>query len=229
MILGSDSIFHFNRFYDTAQQIKNLNFNYHISIYGFQQSARIVNALYSPFIAYFQGILVLISKNWFIYQIVSNLVLFNIAGISMYIFLLKGKLQSKLAFLGAILYVSSYAIQYWTIRQGFTSWGASLLPLSLSILFELNETKQVPRFLLGIYTALIVQTHMLSSLLLVLVYVPFFVLAFFQSKHKFIFIKQLLTEIGIFLGLTMNIWASFFFTFKKQSDYQSSNKFNYEP
>lgn len=45
LILGSNSIFHFNRFYDTAEQIKNVNFNYHISLYGFQQSGRIVKLM----------------------------------------------------------------------------------------------------------------------------------------------------------------------------------------
>ena len=61
MILGSDVVFHFNRFYETSQQIKEGNFQYFLSIYGFQQSARIVNALYGPFFAYFQGLLVLLS------------------------------------------------------------------------------------------------------------------------------------------------------------------------
>ena len=173
LILGSDSIFHFNRFYDTAEQIKNVNFNYHISLYGFQQSGRIVNALYGPFIAYFHGFLVLISKNWFIYQVLSNIVLFNLAGLSMYVFLIKSKMEQKYAVLGALLYISSYSIQYWTIRQGFTSWGAALMPLALSILFELKDPKQVPKYTLGIYTALMVQTHMLSSVLLVLIYLPF--------------------------------------------------------
>ncbi len=50
MILGSDVVFHFNRFYETSQQIKEGNFQYFLSIYGFQQSARIVNALYGPFL-----------------------------------------------------------------------------------------------------------------------------------------------------------------------------------
>nr|WP_248678533.1 hypothetical protein [Streptococcus henryi] len=214
MILGSDSIFHFNRFYDTAQQIKHFNFNYHISIYGFQQSGRIVNALYGPFLAYFHGFLVLLSKNWFSYQVLSNLVLYNLAGLSMYIFILKSKLSKKYAFIGAILYISSYAIQYWTIRQGFTSWGAALLPLALSLLFELNETKQVPKYLLGIYTAMMVQTHMLSSLILVLIYLPFFAQAFFQNKQKLDFLKKLCREIVHFFGLTLNIWGSYLFVLK---------------
>ena len=55
VILGSDSIFHYNRFYEAAMQLKNGNFSYFLSLYGFQQSGRIVNALYGPFFAYLQG------------------------------------------------------------------------------------------------------------------------------------------------------------------------------
>ena len=46
VILGSDSVFHYNRFYEAAMQLKNGNFSYFLSLYGFQQSGRIVNALY---------------------------------------------------------------------------------------------------------------------------------------------------------------------------------------
>lgn len=49
VILGSDSVFHYNRFYEAAMQLKNGNFSYFLSLYGFQQSGRIVNALYGPF------------------------------------------------------------------------------------------------------------------------------------------------------------------------------------
>ena len=174
MILGSDSIFHFNRFYDTAEQIKNFNFQYYISLYGFQESGRIVNALYGPFFAYFQGFLVLISKNWFTYQLLSNFCLYNLACFSMYTFLIKAELERRYALIGSILYLSTYSIQYWTIRQGFTSWGAALLPLALSIIFELSQTKRIPRRQLGTLTALVLQTHMLSAFILILMYIPFF-------------------------------------------------------
>ena len=43
VILGSDSIFHYNRFYEAAMQLKNGNLSYFLSLYGFQQSGRIVN------------------------------------------------------------------------------------------------------------------------------------------------------------------------------------------
>lgn len=210
MILGSDSLFHFNRFYDTAQQLKNLEFQYYLSFYGFHSSARIVNALYGPFVAYFHGFLVLISRNWFIYQLLSNFSLYNIAGFSMYTFLLRGDLKRKYALCGALLFLSTYSIQYWTIRQGFTSWGAALLPLALSILFELNQTKNIPRWELGILTALLVQTHMLSAFILVLIYIPFFLSSFYKSNNKIVFFRDLLREIILFFSLTLNIWGAYF-------------------
>lgn len=46
-----DTAFHFHRFYDTNQQIKNHNFSYFQMNYGMGESGRIVNALYGPFFA----------------------------------------------------------------------------------------------------------------------------------------------------------------------------------
>lgn len=123
MIIGSDSIFHFNRFYDTAMQIKEGNFQYFISMYGFQESGRIVNALYGPLTAYMHGLLVLISNSWYKYQILANITLFLLSGSAMYFFLKKGKIVSQLCLPISILYMTTYSIHYWTIRQGFSSWG----------------------------------------------------------------------------------------------------------
>ena len=65
LYLGYDWIFHYNRFYDAAQQIKEGNFQYFISMYGFSQSGRIINALYGPIFAYVNGLLLLICGPWF--------------------------------------------------------------------------------------------------------------------------------------------------------------------
>ena len=48
IIIGSDTIFHYNRFYETAQQIKHGNFNWFMTMYGFSHSGRVINALYVP-------------------------------------------------------------------------------------------------------------------------------------------------------------------------------------
>ena len=73
-----DTIFHFGRFYDTAQQIKNHNFSYFQMNYGMGTNGRIVNAFYGPFFAYFLGGLVLISKSWFQFEIMLVYLLFLI-------------------------------------------------------------------------------------------------------------------------------------------------------
>ena len=49
VILGSDSIFHYNRFYEAAMQLKNGNFSYFLSLYSFQQSGRML----MPYMALF--------------------------------------------------------------------------------------------------------------------------------------------------------------------------------
>ncbi|MCU7700826.1 hypothetical protein OM428_04460 [Enterococcus gallinarum] len=133
LILGSDAVFHFNRFYETSQQIKEGNYQYFLSIYGFQQSGRIVNALYGPFFAYFQGILVLISRSWFQYQLLSNGLLYLLAGTSMYTLLRKLKVSGWLSVGMGILFMTTYSIQYWVERQGFSAWGQQYCLLFHSI------------------------------------------------------------------------------------------------
>ncbi|OQO71242.1 hypothetical protein BH747_03960 [Enterococcus villorum] len=209
MIIGSDSIFHFNRFYETAEQIRNGNFSYFISLYGFQQSGRIVNAFYSPFFAYLHGIIVLLSKNWFMYQVLSNLILFIIAGTSMNIFLNKGGLNNSKCLFGSIVFMTTFSIQYWVTRQGFSSWGSAFLPACLSVIFELNNTGKIPKYKVGIYTALMFQIHILSSLILVMTYIPIFMYSFLKNNKKLPFVFNLLKEILLFFILTANIWVSY--------------------
>lgn len=210
MIIGSDSIFHFNRFYDTAMQMKNGNFQYFISMYGFQQSGRIVNALYGPMIAYFHGGLVLLSHSWFQYQILSNFILFVLSGFSIYFFLTKAKIILSLRLPISIIYMTTFSILYWITRQGFSSWGAALLPICLLPIIDLVNKKQIRPVELGLLTALMVQTHLFSSLLLILIYLPFFTYAWFNSSVRIKLTLNLLLSIVLFLFLTLNIWYSFF-------------------
>ncbi len=73
VVTGDDIVFHYNRFYDTAMQIKSGDFSYIMSLHGYQQSGRIVNALYGPYLAYLQGALLLLAGTWYRYQLLSNL------------------------------------------------------------------------------------------------------------------------------------------------------------
>ncbi|WP_158006623.1 hypothetical protein [Floricoccus penangensis] len=211
MIMGSDSIFHFNRFYDTSQQIKEKNFQYFISMYGFEQSARIVNALYSPYIAYIHGLIVLISRSWFTYQVSSNFLLYILSGISMYVFLLRANIKNPFILYSSILYMTTYSVLYWVIRQGFSSWGAVVMPFCFSLIFELIQSNyKIPKFRLGIYLALALQVHMLSAFMITIAYLISFTFAFAKTTSKRGFICDILREIIIFILLTLNIWTSYF-------------------
>lgn len=208
MILGSDSIFHYNRFYDTYMQIKEGNFQYFISMYGFQSSGRIVNALYGPIIAYVNGFLLLIGKTWFNYQVLSNFVVYLLAGSSLYYLLRRAKVRTDLSLILAVFYLTTYAIQYWVQNQAFSGWAAALLPLSLVPVVTFVSTKKINVLELACCTAVIVQTHFLTSLFVIMAYIPAFLYAFWQSEKRGRLLKQLFQAIGLFLLLTANIWGS---------------------
>lgn len=209
MIVGSDAVFHFNRFYDTAEQIKTGNFQYFITMYGFQSSGRIVNALYGPLVAYFHGLLVLMSSSWFSYQVLANLVIHLLAGLSMYALLRKLKISPSFQSSLSIIFMTSYPVNYWVTRQGFSSWGAALMPLCLLPVVDMLQKKNIQPLTLGALMALMFQTHLLSSVMLAAIYVPFFIYAFCQTSDKKQLVKNLAFSILIFFVLTINIWLTF--------------------
>ena len=209
VILGSDSIFHYNRFYEAAMQLKNGNFSYFLSLYGFQQSGRIVNALYGPFFAYLQGGLILISGTWFRYQIVSRVLLHILAESSMYALLKQCKVKTSIALSLGLLYATTFSIQYWTMRQGFSSWGAALLPYCFIPAIHYVFYQRVDQVRLALSMALIFQVHVLSALMLVMMYLPFYLYTFVKvtaSKKKETIVKVLIAVI-LFLLLTVIVWG----------------------
>lgn len=208
VILGSDSIFHYNRFYEAAMQLKNGNLSYFLSLYGFQQSGRIVNALYGPFFAYLQGGLILISGTWFRYQIVSRVLLHILAESSMYALLKQCKVKTTISLSLGLLYATTFSIQYWTMRQGFSSWGAALLPFCFIPAIHYVFYQKVEPIRLALSMALIFQVHVLSALILVMMYLPFYLYTFVKSpiaKKKETFVQVLIAVI-LFLLLTVNVW-----------------------
>ena len=209
VILGPDSIFHYNRFYEAAMQLKNGNFSYFLSLYGFQQSGRIVNALYGPFFAYLQGGLILISGTWFRYQIVSRVLLHILAESSMYALLKQCKVKTSIALSLGLLYATTFSIQYWTMRQGFSSWGAALLPYCFIPAIHYVFYQRVDQVRLALSMALIFQIHVLSALMLAMMYLPFYLYTFVKattSKKKETILKVLIAVI-LFLLLTVNVWG----------------------
>lgn len=211
MVTEADLIFHYNRFYDAAMQMKEGNFSYIISIYGYQQSGRIVNALYGPYFAYLQGALVLLSGTWFRYQIVSNALLGTLSASSLYFLMRELKVRYVLAVALSMFFVTTYSIQYWWLTQGFTSWGVALFPLCLIPAVRFLQTKRVPIFLMAGAVSLMLQVHMLSALFLVMAYGMLFLIGWVQSDQKWRIIRDVAVSVAIFSLLTVNIWLPLLF------------------
>lgn len=207
LILGADASFHYNRFHDTAEQFANLDFHYFPSMYGFQQSGRIVNAVYGPIFAYFQGLIVLISRSWYHYQILSNLILFVISGWSMLTLLRYVKVKDWVSIPISILFMTTYSIQYWAVNQGFTSWGTCFYPLCMIPLVDFVVYNNFPVFKVTASIACMTQIHLLSSIMLVLMYIPFYCYYFFKQTEKGKALCQLGKSIFLYFVLTANIWV----------------------
>ncbi len=210
-------LFHYNRFYDASEQIKNNNLQYFISIYGFQQSGRIVNSLYGPAFAYLQGLLVLVSKSWFQYQIISNFVLYVVSGVSMFILLKKMIANTWFCFGFGLFFMTTYAIQYWTNEQGMSAWAAAVFPLCLIPLINLINKNKYCVFGVAVSIAVMFQIHILSTLFLIFIYFTFFLYVFIKSKNKKCLLISLTKSVLLFLILTTNVWLNMIYIY-------SSNK-----
>lgn len=207
VIAGSDFLFHYNRFYETAMQIKTGNFSYFISLFGFYSSGRIVNALYGPYFAYFQGLLVLISRNWYTYQLVSRFLIGIIAGFSMNALTKRAGVKPKISLAIAVFYMTTFSIQYWTFRQGFSSWGAAVMPWCLIPAIDFIQTKKIAPVRLAVAVSVMVQIHMLSAFLLILAYLPFYLYGFVKSTDKKNILWNGIKAVALALVLTANVWV----------------------
>lgn len=205
VVLGADFLFHYNRFYETAMQIKEGNFSYFISLYSFQESGRIINALYGPAFAYFQGLLVLLSGTWFNYQVLSKILLGTLAGFSLNQLLSTVGIRKSIRLPLSLLFITTSAIQYWWMVQGFSSWGAALFPLCFIPAVKVLQTGKIDKIYLGGSVALMAQVHVLSTFFLVISYLPCFLYVWWKSKEKWHFISDGLIAVGIYFLLTPNI------------------------
>lgn len=210
MIVGSDAIFHFNRFYDSGMQIKTGNFNYFISTFGFQQTGRIVNSFYGPLMSYIQGMLLIICGTWFRYQICSNFLLYAISGISMFHLLRSNLLSNNISLFIALIFMTTYSVHYWTIGQCFSSWGTAFLPIALIPLRKMVLYGKIERIQLAASVALLMQIHLFSCLMLIAIYFIFFLYSFVKNSCKGQMIRGVIEAIILCSLLTANIWLNLY-------------------
>ncbi len=205
---GTDMAFHYNRFYEAAMQIKNWNFSYFMSLYGFESSGRIANAMYGPFFTYLQGLLALVSGTWYRYQLLSNFLIYTTASWSLFTFLEKVKVDRFFAAILASSFATSYAIFQWSIMLTPRSYAYALLPLFLIPTVHYIQKHEFKSLWVGLSMAVVLNIHTLSAIFLAIFYLFLFGIPFIKSSHKIKDFQQLCLSILIFAALTAHIWLA---------------------
>lgn len=207
MQLGIDWLFHYNRFYDSAMQIKNLDFQPYISIYGFQQSGRIINAIYGPAFAYLNGIFLIILGSWYKYQLFTNFLITFLSASSMYLLFKRFSIRTSISLPLSLMYASLYIVQAWAIKEYFNSWGSFIIPIGIISGIQLLENrKKINIILMTFVISVAVQVHMLTALLLVILFAIFFIIALFIREDRFDMFKRVVISAIFTILLTANVW-----------------------
>jgi len=208
-LLGADSFWHMNRIYEAMMQIRNNNYSYFISIYGFEQSARIVNALYGPGMSYVLGVFLLFTGSWVRFQIVTSFLINIISAFGIYRILRMVKVKYNISIMLSVLYMTYWHVIAFNLRGGFFSFAAMIVPYVLYYAFEVNYKKNFNYIGLGLVMAIAVQTHMFTALLAAVALFPLFIIALKKDNFRYIFSRVYLA-VGIALILSLNFWYGFF-------------------
>ena len=210
VILGTDSIFHFNRFYDAAKQIQQFNFSYFQSNYCFQQSGRVINAVYGPLFAYLNGALIGLLGTWFRYEIITNMIVYIGGGVGMYLLAVKAHSSRRFALLVSLIFMNIGWLPRWELAQNMNAWGAMLAPYMLMCGLTMLQDRHRPVHWLPLMTlmTIIIQIHLLSSVFFVVTLVPFFIIGLIRTDQRWGMIKETaLAVIGTTI-LTANVWGA---------------------
>lgn len=210
-IFVSDSYFHFSRFYDAAQQISNHNFSFFQTNWGFDQSGRIINALYGPYFAYLMGAILLLCGTWFKFQILTTFCISLVAANGIYKCLKKISNNQVINTLITLIYITS--INLWSNGTTFNSISSALILYVLYCGLGMIQKKknQIIPFQLALVMSIVVQIHVLSTVLSIILLIPFFIFAFVESKDRKNLLLNLIIAIGITVLLTLNISFSLFY------------------
>ncbi|WP_203619420.1 hypothetical protein [Apilactobacillus nanyangensis] len=214
LILSVDTLFHFNRFYDTAEQIKNGTYNYFQMNYGFSQTGRIVNALYGPAIAYLGGLILYLSYNWIVFEIAISMFAMLVAAFSMYWLCRVNNVKRDYAIIIGGLYMTGSSVFGWVSTQQFTGFGAAFVPFFFIGVTLMLRRLKIPVIGISVGMAILMQTHILSSLIAFSAAVPMIIVSLILTKNKWQMIRDGIITSVLTLALTINVWGVMLSIFK---------------
>ncbi len=205
-----DALFHFNRIYDAMMQLKTLHFHYFVSDFGFNQSARVINAVYGPFSSYIYGAVLLVTGSWWLFQIISSIGILYLGGLTFFYLARQVELDRGLALVGSLIYLNTEAITSWATAQKGVALAAAILPLVILAAVKMIQQKEhaLPIWLLAISLSLLVQVHNLTAIMAVMILIPFWLLGLIRQQQRWLYILHTLLAALIFMVLTANVWAT---------------------
>lgn len=204
-ILGVDGMFHYNRIYEAAMQIKHQNFSF-LNLYSFQEAGRIVSQVYSPLFGYLLGSLLLLTGTWFKFQVLNLVLLMLGAGSAMYVAAKRLNFSERISISLGVIYLTVNAISTYILTLGWKAIGLALLPLLVISMVDMVEQRwQVKSGIeLGIFVAIQAQGHPLNALFVLPALVPFFVYGFIKAENKLEPVKYVIIGMIVALLLSLN-------------------------
>lgn len=217
-ILDIDTIFHYNRFFDASEQLRTGNFSYFQTNFAFNQSGRVVNAVYGPLFAYFNGLLILIFGTWYNYQIATYFIICMFAGTGMYLLARKTNVNKYISTALAILYLNIGTIQAWFDHSNLAAWGGAFAPFVLieGINMVQNHRSPLRWIRLMLVMSLVAQIHILSTLILSLALIPFWFAGYFKANDRKKMIVDLIKAIVGTIILSANVWGAILVIYQNQ-------------
>lgn len=209
-VLNIDTWFHYDRFYDISRQFRSGNFSYFQMNYGFSQSGRIINAFYGPLFAYLMGFLVLITGTWFKFQILSYFLICFLGGSGMYLLVRKVGTNKLCSIILALLYINTSPLQTWFDHSNLTGWGSAIAPFVFIEAVNMIQDKIKPIHWIGLMLGMtaLIQTHLLSSLMVAVALVPFAIVGYICTQQKRQMIYDLAKAVLGTICLTANVWGA---------------------
>ncbi len=205
LIIGSDSIFHFNQIYEAEQQIKNRNFSYFMSIYAFHQSGRVINAVYGPILTYLLGALLLAVKSWYRLQVITSFLVYLVAGCGMYWALKKAEVRPWIGALIATIYMTMGWVPRWQMGSNYSAITGMLAPYMLLVIIKMLEEKKLPWIGLAALMTISVESHLLTALLLSLLFLPFWLYGLRKSEEQKRFILDTAKAVAVTVLLSLQV------------------------
>ncbi|SJZ96755.1 hypothetical protein SAMN02745116_01993 [Pilibacter termitis] len=220
VLIGNDTMIHFNRFYDAMMNLKNGHFP-SVSLYGFLSVGRICNALYGEGFAYICGGLLLLLKSWSSFQLVTSFVILFVAGSGMFLTGRKAGLSDKFSLIASLVYLCCYTTNLWTIHTAYTGFCSAVLPFVVmcGLDFIQKREKQVNILFLSFMMGILLNTHNFTAMLGVVVLIPFFIVGWVKSKERAKYLFSLFIAVVFSTLLSLRVFYSMIKLFKENNLY----------